>query len=101
MFDNNLSKVIKILNENPNLKLQLNGHTDYLESEAIKDDPENKELINLGNYRSKSVRDYLIRNGISSDRLSAQDLGSDQPASRGTSPFSLAKNRRVAFIVLK
>ncbi len=101
MFDNNLSKVIKILNENPNLKLQLNGHTDYLESEAIKDDPENKELINLGNYRSKSVRDYLIRNGISSERLSAQDLGSDQPASRGTSPFSLAKNRRVAFIVLK
>ena len=56
MFDNNLSKVINLLNENPGLKLQLNGHTDYLESEAIKDDPENKELINLGNYRSKSVR---------------------------------------------
>ena len=101
MFDNNLSKVINLLNENPDLKLQLNGHTDYLESEAIKDDPENKELINLGNYRSKSVRDYLIKNGISSDRLTSQDLGSDQPASRGTSPFSLAKNRRVAFIVLK
>ena len=101
MFDNNLSKVINLLNENPGLKLQLNGHTDYLESEAIKDDPENKELINLGNYRSKSVRDYLIKNGISSDRLTSQDLGSDQPASRGTSPFSLAKNRRVAFIVLK
>ena len=101
MFDNNLSKVINLLNENPDLKLQLNGHTDYLESEAIKDDPENKELINLGNYRSKSVRDYLIKNGISSDRLTSQDLGSAQPASRGTSPFSLAKNRRVAFIVLK
>ena len=52
--------MIKILKDNPDLKLQLNGHIDNLESEAIKDDPENKELINLGNYRSKSVKDYLI-----------------------------------------
>ena len=38
---------------------------DNLEKDAIKDDPENKELVNLGNYRSKSVKDYLIKNGIS------------------------------------
>ena len=101
MFDNNLNYVIKILKDNPDLKLQLNGHIDNLEKEAIKDDPENKELINLGNYRSKSVKDFLMKNGISSERLSAQDVGSDQPASRGSSPFSLAKNRRVEFIIIK
>ena len=101
MFDNNLNYVINLLKDNPDLKLQLNGHIDNLEKVAIKDDPENKELINLGNYRSKSVKDFLTKNGISSNRLSAQDLGSDQPASRGTSPFSLAKNRRVEFIILK
>ena len=101
MFDNNLNYVINLLKDNPDLKLQLNGHIDNLEKEAIKDDPENKELINLGNYRSKSVKDFLMKNGISSERLSAQDVGSDQPASRGTSPFSLAKNRRVEFIIVK
>jgi|TARA_Y100000385_G_scaffold289021_1_gene357237 outer membrane protein OmpA-like peptidoglycan-associated protein len=101
MFDNNLNYVIKLLNENPDLKLQLNGHIDNLEKDAVKNDPENKELINLGNYRSKSVKDYLTRNGISSERLSAQDVGSDQPASKGTSPFSFAKNRRVEFIIIK
>ena len=101
MFDNNLNYVINLLKDNPDLKLQLNGHIDNLEKDAIKDDPENKELINLGNYRSKSVKDFLMKNGISSDRLSAQDVGSDQPASRGTSPFSLAKNRRVEFIIIK
>ena len=101
MFDNNLNYVINLLKDNPDLKLQLNGHIDNLEKDAIKDDPENKELINLGNYRSKSVKDFLMKNGISSERLSAQDVGSDQPASRGTSPFSLAKNRRVEFIIIK
>lgn len=101
MFDNNLNYVINLLKDNPDVKLQLNGHIDNLEKDAIKDDPENKELINLGNYRSKSVKDFLMKNGISSERLSAQDVGSDQPASRGTSPFSLAKNRRVEFIIVK
>ena len=99
--DNSLNYIIQLLNDNPSLKLQLNGHIDNLEKDAIKDDPENKELVNLGNYRSKSVKDYLMKNGISSERLSAQDVGSDQPASRGTSPFSLAKNRRVEFIIIK
>ena len=62
---------------------------------------ENKILKNLGNYRSKSVKDFLLKNGISSDRINAEDLGSDQPASKGASMFSMAKNRRVEFIIIK
>ena len=79
----------------------MNGHTDNLEKEAIKDDPENKKLIYLGSYRSKSVKDFLIRNGISASRLSTEDLKANQPVSRGTSSFSYAKNRRVEFVILK
>jgi len=55
----------------------------------------------LGNYRSKSVKDFLLKNGISSERITAEDLGSDQPASRGASMYSMAKNRRVEFIIIK
>ena len=44
---------------------------------------------------------FLLKNGISSDRITAEDLGSDQPASKGASMFSMAKNRRVEFIIIK
>jgi outer membrane protein OmpA-like peptidoglycan-associated protein len=101
MFDNNLNNVIGVLKKNPDLKLQLNGHIDNLEKQAINDDPENKILKNLGNYRSKSVKDFLLKNGISLERITAKDLGSDQPASKGASMFSMAKNRRVEFIIIK
>ena len=101
MFDNNLNNVIDILKNNPDLKLQLNGHIDNLEKQAINDDPENKILKNLGNYRSKSVKDFLLKNGVSSDRITAEDLGSDQPAFKGNSMFNMAKNRRVEFVIIK
>jgi outer membrane protein OmpA-like peptidoglycan-associated protein len=101
VFDDNLSKVVQILVADSTLKLQMNGHTDNLEKEAIKDDPENKKLIYLGSYRSKSVKDFLIKNGISASRLSTEDLKANQPVSRGISSFSYAKNRRVEFVILK
>jgi outer membrane protein OmpA-like peptidoglycan-associated protein len=100
MFDDKLYNLVKILKENPDLKLSINGHTDNLETEAIKDDPENKKLINLGDYRSKSVKDFLMKNGILSERLNTQNFKSDKPASKGSSMFSMAKNRRVEFIII-
>ena len=101
MFKKSLDKLALLLTENKELKLQLNGHSDKKESEAIKNDPENELLINLGNYRAKSVKDYLVKKGISSDRLTTMDAGSDQPAAPGLSMLSLAKNRRVEFIITK
>ncbi|MBL6871094.1 MAG: OmpA family protein [Flavobacteriales bacterium] len=101
MFDDKLYNLVKTLKENPELKLSINGHTDNLETEAIKDDPENKKLINLGDYRSKSVKDFLMKNGILSERLNTQNFKSDKPASKGSSMFSMAKNRRVEFIIIE
>ena len=101
MFKKSLDKLALFLTEKKELKLQLNGHSDKKESEAIKNDPENELLINLGNYRAKSVKDYLVKKGISSDRLTTMDAGSDQSAAPGLSMLSLAKNRRVEFIITK
>ena len=101
MFEDKLNNIVKILKENPDLKLSINGHTDNLESEAIKEDPENNKLINLGSYRSKSVKDFLMKSGITSERLNTRDIKSDKPASKGTSMFSMAKNRRVEFIIIE
>ena len=49
-------------------------------------------LVNLGTYRAKSIKDYLVKKGISSERLTTLDAGPDQPAAPGLSMLSLAKN---------
>ena len=101
MFIKSLDKLAIILTENPQLKLQLNGHTDKKEEEAIKNDPENELLVNLGTYRAKSIKDYLVKKGVLSERFTTIDAGPDQPAAPGLSMLSLAKNRRVEFIITK
>tara|TARA_B100000497_G_C7674429_1_gene407290 strand:+ start:455 stop:1633 length:1179 start_codon:yes stop_codon:yes gene_type:complete len=96
-----IENLVKVLNENENVKLQITGHIDQSEKEAIKSDPENDKLINLGQYRANKVKDYLVENGIDSGRLTASDIGADNPASKGMSKLSLAKNRRVVFTLIK
>ncbi|MBL17888.1 MAG: hypothetical protein CL848_03300 [Crocinitomicaceae bacterium] len=100
-YVSNLEKVVQVLKENSTLKLQINGHTDKSEKEAINSDPENEKLINLGNYRAINVRNYLVKKGINSSRLTPLDAGAENPASPGLSRLSLAKNRRVEFIITK
>ena len=75
MFTKSLDKLAVLLTENAQLNLQLNGHTDKKEEEAIKNDPENELLVNLGTYRAKSIKDYLVKKGISSERLTTLDAG--------------------------
>jgi outer membrane protein OmpA-like peptidoglycan-associated protein len=96
-----IENVVEVLNENENIKLQITGHIDQSEKEAIKSDPENDKLINLGQYRANKVKDYLVENGVDSERLTASDIGADNPASKGMSKLSLAKNRRVVFTLIK
>ncbi len=100
-FKQVIEKVIEILNENQNLKLQITGHIDQSEKEAIKNDPENDKLINLGQYRANKVKDYLVEKGIDSARLTTTDIGVENPSSKGMSKLSLAKNRRVIFSIIK
>ncbi len=101
MFISGLDKMVKLLTENPTIKIELHGHTDKMEFSAIKKDPENELLINLGDRRAKKVRDYLVKKGIAQDRLSTMNHDASQPASASYSELSLAKNRRVEFKIIK
>jgi outer membrane protein OmpA-like peptidoglycan-associated protein len=89
------------LKDNSSLSIQINGHTDKAEKEAIKDDPENDNLIKRGMYRADNIKKFLTNNGIDSKRLSPFDAGAEAPASPGLSRLSLAKSRRVEFIITK
>ena len=72
-----------------------------MEFAAIKKDPENEKLINLGSIRAENVRSYLIKKGVSEDRITFMNHDAAQPASAGYSELSLAKNRRVDFKIVE
>lgn len=66
-----MDRILNLLNKNPNLRLQVNGHTD---SEG--DDNFNKQL---SLKRAQSVVNYLINNGVDKDRLVAVGFGEERP----------------------
>ena len=101
MFVEGLNKMVTLLKENPEINIELHGHTDKMEFSSIKKDPENELLINLGIRRADKVKAFLVKNGISEERLSTMNHDASQPASASYSELSLAKNRRVEFKIVE
>ena len=70
---NALDSLILMLNENPNITIELSAHTDYRGAEDY-----NKKL---SQKRAESVVKYLINHGIAADRLTAVGYGEEKPKS--------------------
>lgn len=68
---NALDSLILMLNENPNITIELSAHTDYRGAEAY-----NKKL---SQKRAESVVNYLINHGIAADRLTPVGYGEEKP----------------------
>jgi peptidoglycan-associated lipoprotein len=66
-----LDEMIKILNDNPNVTIELGAHTDRKGSEQYNE--------RLAQRRAQSVVDYLIAGGIAQDRLEAKGYGESVP----------------------
>ena len=66
-----LDDLVKLLNENPNVTIELSAHCDYRGSAAY-----NK---NLSQRRAESVVNYLIAHGIAKDRLTPMGYGKEKP----------------------
>lgn len=85
--------IADILNENPELRIKIVGHTDSDGS-----DPAN---LDLSNRRGGSVKDELVKNfGIDASRLESDGKGETQPVAPNDTPVNKALNRRVEFIRL-
>ncbi len=82
-----LAEVVKVLNENPDLKLSIHGHTDNTGSAE-------KNQV-LSENRANSVKQYLISKGIDEGRLISTGHGQDEPVADNKTPAGRAKNRRV------
>ena len=66
-----LDSLIDLLNENPNITIELSAHTDYRGSAAYNE--------RLSQRRAESVVNYLIEHGIAEDRLSPVGYGKMKP----------------------
>lgn len=66
-----LGQLVNILNDNPNVTIELTAHTDFVGSDAY-----NKAL---SQRRAESVIRYLIAHGIAADRLTPVGYGKERP----------------------
>jgi outer membrane protein OmpA-like peptidoglycan-associated protein len=85
-----LDAVAEVLEKNPDIKLEVQGHTDNRGSAHYNKD--------LSNRRAHSVRKYLAAKGIAPDRLTAQGYGFDRPIVDNSTEQNRALNRRVQFV---
>ncbi len=69
-----LDILVQLLNENPALKIQINGHTDNIGKAA--------DNVTLSNNRAKSVVGYLTSKGIAPARLTFKGFGATKPYHR-------------------
>ncbi len=85
-----LDKLVKFMNDNETLKIEVSGHTDNVGAKPF------NQL--LSQNRAKAVYDYLIIHGIKKDRLSYKGYGDTKPLCPGNgSDECRAKNRRTEF----
>jgi outer membrane protein OmpA-like peptidoglycan-associated protein len=85
-----LDAVVEILNKNPDVKLEVQGHTDNRGSASYNKD--------LSNRRSASVRKYLASKGIAADRLTSPATASTDRSWTTRPEQNRALNRRVQFV---
>lgn len=89
-----LDEIAATLNQNPQLlRVEVQGHTDNRGMPAL-----NRQLSQA---RAESVREYLVRAGVSADRLSARGYGDSRPLVPNLTDENRARNRRVEFIILE
>jgi outer membrane protein OmpA-like peptidoglycan-associated protein/outer membrane protein assembly factor BamB len=86
---NLVERVLRIMKENQKLKLEVRGHTDNIGDPAYNQ--------KLSERRADAVAEYLIKNGISPERIKSKGLGETKPLVPNTSEKNRAKNRRTEF----
>jgi outer membrane protein OmpA-like peptidoglycan-associated protein/Tol biopolymer transport system component len=88
-----LERLVRFMGEYPEISVEISGHTD---SEG--DDEYN---MKLSLKRAEAVYDYLIRKGISKDRLIPKGYGKTQPLATNETEEGRQINRRTAVTIIK
>ncbi|HMN47038.1 MAG TPA: OmpA family protein [Povalibacter sp.] len=87
-----LDAVATDLKKYPNLRIELQGHTDSSGSDAYN--------LKLSQQRAESVRGYLVQQGVAASQLAARGYGETQPIDDNGTAEGRLHNRRVVMLVL-
>jgi outer membrane protein OmpA-like peptidoglycan-associated protein len=88
-----LKVIAGILNEVPDVKIKIFGHTDS--------DGDDAKNMDLSKRRATSVKNELIKSfGVKANQLETDGLGETKPIAPNDTPVNKALNRRVEFIKL-
>lgn len=88
-----LNNVVKILKADPALNLSLEGYTDNT-GDAAKN-------LQLSIDRANAAKAYLVKKGITEDRISTEGYGAENPIATNKTAAGRLKNRRVVFTLTK
>ena len=85
-----INRIVQLMNENPDLKFSVEGHTDSTGNAASNQ--------TLSEQRSQAIVAKLVEMGIAQDRLTAVGKGQNSPIADNSTDEGKAKNRRVEFV---
>jgi len=88
-----ISRLIELLDENPELRIKIIGHTDN-----IGNDEDNQML---SSQRAKAVFKKLKEGGISNNRLAYEGRGEAQPIADNDTKEGRRQNRRTEFVIIR
>ena len=85
-----LNQIKRVLTDNPDLKFEIDGHTDNSGTTA--------HNIILSQHRADAVKEQLVTMGIDASRLTTRGFGDTKPMTTNDTPDGKANNRRVEFV---
>ena len=88
-----LNRVVKLMNQNPALEIELAGHTDNEGADDLN--------LKLSGDRAAAVKAYIVSKGIPDARISAKGYGETKPVAGNNTEEGKQLNRRVEFTILK
>jgi OmpA-OmpF porin, OOP family len=88
-----LDRVVKLLNENPAIEIEMSAHTDSRGSDDYN--------FKLSDNRARSVMEYIISKGIAASRITSQGYGETKAVATNDTDDGRQLNRRVEFKIVK
>ncbi len=86
-----LNDVAQAMKDNPAIKVEIQGHTDSQGNDNFN--------LKLSQKRAESVRTYITKRGITSDRMVARGYGENVPIADNRTAAGRSQNRRVEFVI--
>ena len=87
-----LNNLATTLNQFPETRVQIAGHTDSIGSDAAN--------LQLSQQRANSVRAYMASNGVNAQRMQAVGYGESRPIADNNTDYGRAQNRRVEITLI-